>query len=366
MYSSSAASSTNFDQNTTQHNTHLQNSIKDLRNLGTQLYSAATYFEVSYTQEDQKRIVKNTLKDYIINAVVNTVNHLTSITQSTDNFINDYVKIDGPAMDFRVSCVEQRLKTYQEYVDHAGLSQQSYLVRNTKYHKRYILPVGAQSESKAVPRVSEFYLHDKGSEARVFQDEFRKIMRENRQSRKVLSLSPSQSSYSSLSSSSSSSKQSIPTASPRAPQPVFPSMNGTRRSDSPIPDSNQTFLQRSVTVVNRTPGSKLNSVSNEQKVPDESHKLSSKFKLHSKSFHKLKTLKKSKSGKSKKKSTNVSHSPSLLSLQSAEEGSDLDIEPHHRTTKAFLKSWINRRKSQKKKEEMMMDASKTSKEIELF
>lgn len=30
--------------------------------------------------------------------------------------------------------------------------------------------MGAQSESKAVPRVSEFYLHDKGSEARVFQD----------------------------------------------------------------------------------------------------------------------------------------------------------------------------------------------------
>jgi len=74
-----------------------------------------------------------------------------------------------------------------------------------------VSPVGAQSESKAVPRVSEFYLHDKGSEARVFQDgkiiiytkkknylktifstsspisqmyaEFRKIMRENRQSR---------------------------------------------------------------------------------------------------------------------------------------------------------------------------------------
>lgn len=62
----------------------------------------------------------------------------------------------------------------------------------------------------------------------------------------------------------------------------------------------------------------------------------------------------------------VSHSPSLLSLPGSEEGSDPEMEPHHHKTKAFLKSWINRRKNQKKKDETMMNASKTPQEIDLF
>ncbi|KAF8369562.1 hypothetical protein HHK36_032417 [Tetracentron sinense] len=55
-------------------------SLKDLKNLRTQLYSAAEYFELSYTNDDQKQIVVDTLKEYAIKALVNTVDHLGSLT----------------------------------------------------------------------------------------------------------------------------------------------------------------------------------------------------------------------------------------------------------------------------------------------
>ncbi|KAE8710777.1 hypothetical protein F3Y22_tig00110319pilonHSYRG00335 [Hibiscus syriacus] len=53
---------------------------KDLKNLRARVYSAAEYFEVSYATDDQTQIVTATLKDYAIKALVNTVDHLGSVT----------------------------------------------------------------------------------------------------------------------------------------------------------------------------------------------------------------------------------------------------------------------------------------------
>ncbi|CAL8127996.1 unnamed protein product [Prunus armeniaca] len=115
--------------------------FQDLKNLRTQLYSAAEYFELSYTNDDQKHIVVETLKDYAIKALVNTVDHLGSVTYKVNDFFDEKVdEVSGT--EFRVSCIEQRLRTCQEYIDHEGLSQQSSVIDTPKYHKRYILPVG--------------------------------------------------------------------------------------------------------------------------------------------------------------------------------------------------------------------------------
>ncbi|KAK4835697.1 hypothetical protein QYF36_013200 [Acer negundo] len=116
-------------------------SLKDLKNLRTQLYSAAEYFELSYTNDDQKQIVVETLKDYAIKALVNTVDHLGSVTYKVNDLLDEKVdEVSGT--ELRVSCIEQRLRTCKEYIDHEGISQQSLVIDTPKYHKRYILPVG--------------------------------------------------------------------------------------------------------------------------------------------------------------------------------------------------------------------------------
>ncbi|CAI9772002.1 unnamed protein product [Fraxinus pennsylvanica] len=131
----------NYDEVSMEQSMLFSDSLKDLKNLRKQLYAAAEYFELSYSNDDQKQIVVNSLKDYAIKALVNTVDHLGSVTYKVNDLLDEKVdEVSGT--EIRVSCIEQRLRTCQEYIDCEGLSQQSLMINTPKYHKRYILPVG--------------------------------------------------------------------------------------------------------------------------------------------------------------------------------------------------------------------------------
>ncbi|KAI3835590.1 hypothetical protein MKW98_027502 [Papaver atlanticum] len=116
-------------------------SVKDLRNLRSQLYSAAEYFEAAYPNDKQKPMLVSNLKDYTIKALVNTVDHLGSLTNRVNLLVDEKVD-EVSATQLRVSCIEQRLRTCQAYIDHEGFAQQSLAIATPKHHKRYILPVG--------------------------------------------------------------------------------------------------------------------------------------------------------------------------------------------------------------------------------
>lgn len=131
----------NFDEVYMQQSLLFDDSLKDLKNLRTQLYSAAEYFELSYTNDDQKQIVVETLKDYAIKALVNTVDHLGSVTYKVNDLLDEKV-VEVSGAELRVSCIEQRMRSYQGFADHGGRSQQSLVISTPKYHKRYVLPVG--------------------------------------------------------------------------------------------------------------------------------------------------------------------------------------------------------------------------------
>ncbi|BAT78850.1 Protein ABIL3 Abl interactor-like protein [Vigna angularis] len=131
----------NYDEVFMQQSLLFDDSLKDLKNLRAQLYSAAEYFELSYTNDDQKQIVVETLKDYAIKALVNTVDHLGSVTYKVNDLLDEKV-VEVSVAELRVSCIEQRIKTCQEYMDHEGRTQQSLVISTPKYPKRYILPVG--------------------------------------------------------------------------------------------------------------------------------------------------------------------------------------------------------------------------------
>ncbi|KAL1532050.1 Protein abil3, variant 2 [Salvia divinorum] len=131
----------NYDEVSMQQSMLFSDSLKDLKNLRKQLYSAAEYFELSYTNDDQKHAVVNTLKDYAIKALVNTVDHLGSVTYKVNDLLDENIdEVSGT--ELRVSCLEQRLRTCHDYINREGLSQQSLVINTPNYHKRYILPVG--------------------------------------------------------------------------------------------------------------------------------------------------------------------------------------------------------------------------------
>ncbi|XP_012439804.1 protein ABIL2 [Gossypium raimondii] len=130
--------------------------LKDLKSLRKQLYSAADYFERTYNEEEQKELVEDTLKDYAIKALINTVDHLGSVAYKVNNFLDDkMVEISG--MDLRLSCLEQRLRTCREFVSLGGLSQQSLVFEaHNKHHKRYIFPV-EQTLNDVAETIFEFH-----------------------------------------------------------------------------------------------------------------------------------------------------------------------------------------------------------------
>ncbi|KAL9237427.1 hypothetical protein vseg_011976 [Gypsophila vaccaria] len=116
-------------------------SLKDLENLRTKLYSAAEYFELSYSNDDQKPLVFDTLKEYAIKALINTVDHLGSVTYKVSDLLDENVE-EVSGTELRVSCIEQRVRTCQEYIDREGMAQQSSIIDTPRYSRRYILPAG--------------------------------------------------------------------------------------------------------------------------------------------------------------------------------------------------------------------------------
>ncbi|TQE04646.1 hypothetical protein C1H46_009729 [Malus baccata] len=111
----------NFDEVSMHQSLLFSDSLKDLKNLRRQLYSAAEYFELSicHTQMMTRNkcklfgflavrvLVVETLKDYAIKALVNTVDHLGSVTYKVIDLFNEKVdELSGT--EFRVSCIEQK------------------------------------------------------------------------------------------------------------------------------------------------------------------------------------------------------------------------------------------------------------------
>ncbi|CAM9000845.1 unnamed protein product [Rhodiola kirilowii] len=132
---------TNYDEISMQQSLIFSDSLKDLKNLRAQLYSAAEYFEDSYTNGGQKQLVIDTLKDYAVKALVNTVDHLGSVTTKVNELVDSKVE-EVSESEIMVSCIEQRLRTCQSYSVHQGVSQQTLVIQTPKYHKRYLLPAG--------------------------------------------------------------------------------------------------------------------------------------------------------------------------------------------------------------------------------
>lgn len=186
--------SSTFDEHSMQESFLFSDSLKDLKNLRAQLYSAAEYFELSYTNDDQKQIVVNTLKDYAVQALVNTVDHLGSVTFKVNDILDEKVdEVSGT--ELRVSCIEQRLRTCQEYTDREGLSQQSLVIKTPKYHKRYTLEAGESLNGygHAVRKYQGFTLHEDDYNWHQLRSAIRASIRETPSSsfRKTRSQSPS-------------------------------------------------------------------------------------------------------------------------------------------------------------------------------
>ncbi|XP_027081840.1 protein ABIL2-like isoform X3 [Coffea eugenioides] len=130
----------NSDEYFLQHSLVFAESLKDLKNLRVQLYSAAEYFESSYEKHEYKQLVVETLKDYASKALISTVDHLGSVAYKVGSFLDKKVN-EMSATRLQFSCLEQRLRTCRGYTDRNGLLQQSLVIKTPRHYKHYTVPV---------------------------------------------------------------------------------------------------------------------------------------------------------------------------------------------------------------------------------
>lgn len=129
----------NFEEIFMQHSLHFADSLKDLKNLREQLYSAAEHFESSFDKEDHKQFLVEKSKDYVAKALVNTVDHLGSVADKLNKFL-DQKADEFSDINIRFSCIQQKLNTFQGFIEFRGIPRQLTMVEaRPKHHKKYII-----------------------------------------------------------------------------------------------------------------------------------------------------------------------------------------------------------------------------------
>uniref|UniRef100_A0A1J3E5T6 Protein ABIL4 n=1 Tax=Noccaea caerulescens TaxID=107243 RepID=A0A1J3E5T6_NOCCA len=131
--------SSNHDELFMKQTLQFSETLKDLKNLRKQLYSAAEYFEASYGKEVHKETVIETLKEYAAKAVVNTVDHLGSVSDKFNSFLSDN-STHFSTTHLRLSSLEQRMKLCREYMGKSGTYQHCFRIQSPHHHKRYFFP----------------------------------------------------------------------------------------------------------------------------------------------------------------------------------------------------------------------------------
>lgn len=180
----------NYDEVHLQQSITFSESLKDLKNLRKQLYSAAEYFELSYGKDEKNMMVDN-LKDYVTKVLINTVDHLGSVAYKINCFLDGKVH-EISKTELHVSCLEKRLETCQKFIDNEGLSQHSLMIRTPRYKKRYIFSVGEASKDTPLSSVGleNSILRTLHQSSRPSMFEFTKILSNNELEKKIVSVSP--------------------------------------------------------------------------------------------------------------------------------------------------------------------------------
>ncbi|KAJ3701983.1 hypothetical protein LUZ61_005688 [Rhynchospora tenuis] len=293
-----------YDELSMQQSIMFSDCLKDLKTLRLQLYSAAEYFEQAYTKDDQKQLVVDTLKDYAVKALVNTVDHLGSVSFKVTNILEEKI-CEVSETELQISSIEQRIHTCQDCMDQEGLAQQSSIITAPKYYKRYILQGGSMPDAgrSAVPNYRELQKARNNTESHQHPIQLQESI-PPKTKEKLTSFSKLRS-IRRIQSQRARSTSPHSKANPSSPKTTKPSIKDAR-SVSPLP--NQETFNRSVSVARKPSLLKSSSVRSQQ-YPSDPQKLASLL-LHS-------------------------------------ERDDREAEHTPKKNKKFLKALLSRRKSRK-------------------
>nr|XP_043629294.1 probable protein ABIL5 [Erigeron canadensis] len=135
------------------------NSIKELKDLCSQLHAAAGYCESTFMSSSHKHLVVENTKEYVCKAVVAVVDHLGSVSANLDYHIS---KTDTETIcitQVKIDSLKQKLFTCQEYSDKLAQAKLTWKADTPRYNSRYLKSPGSD-----VLNLNKQHSRDAGSE----------------------------------------------------------------------------------------------------------------------------------------------------------------------------------------------------------
>uniref|UniRef100_A0A803P2S5 Uncharacterized protein n=1 Tax=Cannabis sativa TaxID=3483 RepID=A0A803P2S5_CANSA len=99
---------------------HFDKSLKELRDLRSQLHHAADYCESSFLNTKEKRIVLENTKEYVCRAVVTLVDHFGCVSENINGLISKTNEFSEA--EIRINSLKQRFLLSQQFVHSLALS----------------------------------------------------------------------------------------------------------------------------------------------------------------------------------------------------------------------------------------------------
>ncbi|XP_044464678.1 probable protein ABIL5 isoform X2 [Mangifera indica] len=132
-----------------------EKSLKELKDLRSQLHYAADYCETTFLKVKEKKDVLENTKEYICRALVTVVDHLGSVSSKLEHRISD--THDFAEAELRISALKQRLLSYELYAHKLALNKVKWTAALPSYHRRYlsaITDVAKSNEDSSAAKVT--------------------------------------------------------------------------------------------------------------------------------------------------------------------------------------------------------------------
>ncbi|PIN08137.1 hypothetical protein CDL12_19292 [Handroanthus impetiginosus] len=150
--------------------TEFDKSLQELRDFGSQLYSAADYCETIFLKEEEdKRIALETAKECVWRAVVTVVDHIGSMSASLESLcLSNNNSI--PQTQQKIDILKLRIGAWQQHSHKLALPRFYWSSDFPRHYCRYILPPSTMKTS-IVSRDTEKGIEAKGKKEDQFETE---------------------------------------------------------------------------------------------------------------------------------------------------------------------------------------------------
>ncbi|KAL9242348.1 hypothetical protein vseg_016358 [Gypsophila vaccaria] len=125
---------------------HFFKSLKELKDLRSQIHQAADYCEKSFLNSEEKANVLDNTREYLCRAVVTVVDHLGCVSANLNRRIENTDRV--AETELRINCLKQKIDSCGQYNQSSTLTKTRWSVDVPRCYPRYISPPSNSSNKE--------------------------------------------------------------------------------------------------------------------------------------------------------------------------------------------------------------------------